>query len=36
MIQLIGTLLLFGYLPGAAMLRIPVADRYRRERLSAD
>ena len=36
MIQLLGTLLLFGYLPGAAMLRIPVADRYRRERLSAD
>jgi len=36
MIQLITTLLLFGYLPGAAMMRMPVADRYRREQLSAD
>jgi hypothetical protein len=36
MIQLIASLLLFGYLPGAAMMRMPLADRDRRERLSAD
>jgi hypothetical protein len=34
--MLIGTLLLFGYLPGAAIMRMPVAERSRRERLSAD
>jgi hypothetical protein len=36
MIELIATLLLFGYLPGAAMMRVPVAGRQRREQLSAD
>lgn len=36
MIQPIVSLLLVGYLPGAALMRVPVADRYRREQLSAD
>lgn len=36
MIQLIAELLVVGYLPGVAVMRIPCADRRRRERLAAE